>query len=55
MSAEWRDLLAESKRLLKKRESDQADFEAGLHESKQALTRFEKTLALLKEILAQRS
>jgi outer membrane murein-binding lipoprotein Lpp len=54
MSAELRDLLAESKRLLKKRESDRADFEAGLRESKQALTRFDKTLAVLRDILAQR-
>jgi hypothetical protein len=47
------DALEQSKRLLEKRESDQAEFEARVRESKKALARSEKMLADLKDTIAR--
>jgi hypothetical protein len=47
------DALEQSKRLLEKRESDQAAFEARVRDSKKALARSEKMLADLKDTIAR--
>jgi hypothetical protein len=54
MSPESRDLLDQSKRLLEKRENDQANFEAGLQDYRRALARSDEMLAQLKGLLAHR-
>ena len=54
MSPESRDLLDQSQRLLEKRDCDQAEFEAGLQNSKRALARSEQMLVQLKDLLAHR-
>lgn len=53
MDLNMSDIVQETKRLLDQREDDQADFDATLQDSKQALDRFDSLLAQLKDTLAQ--
>jgi hypothetical protein len=52
-SVRSRDALEQSQRLLDQMENAQADYEANLRHSKQALARSERLLARLRDILFQ--
>jgi hypothetical protein len=53
MSVQSRDALEQSQRLLDQMESAQADYEAHLQESKQALARSDRLLARLRDLFSR--